>query len=123
MDSKSIFPCVLRTAGLWPSLEQACFLALQVLAAAEAEAADARAQCAMLARQADELQHRLSLAKQAKERAANDMARKEEEICALEVRCFPWLLSIVFKLLERAVLCLVVFRCTWGMGWEDRTGC
>jgi len=65
----------------------ACFPGiLQALAAAQAELAEVQARYASLTRQYDEVVHKANLARQARERAAGELGRKEEEICALEVR-------------------------------------
>ncbi|GAB4818033.1 hypothetical protein N2152v2_005079 [Parachlorella kessleri] len=58
----------------------------QALAAAQAELAEVQARYATLTRQYDEVVHKANLARQARERAAGELGRKEEEICALELR-------------------------------------
>ena len=51
----------------------------------EAEASEARARYGSLSKQYDEAVHKANLARAARERAAAEAARKEEELCALEV--------------------------------------
>lgn len=60
--------------------------AQQALSAKEAEVSSWREKHAALARQHDDLLHRVHVAQAAKERKGAEVARKEEEICALEVR-------------------------------------